>query len=212
MADSEDISIEKQESALLSWIQQFAPYGVFTLDQSLQIKSWNRWMEAHSARSSAEVVGRSLFEVYPELVQRKLTQTFQRALEGESSVLSTALHRYLLPFQSQLSSNGSERMRQTARVAPLLFEGEKNGVIVVIEDVTQREQQADTLVRQHRRDEALSWALVHLLKFDEPRKTARQFFFKIAEHLDFDTFFLYLRDDKSGPIKLYTSGGVSNEL
>jgi PAS domain S-box-containing protein len=212
MAESKDISVEKQELALLSWIQQFAPYGVFTLDKSLRIKTWNRWMESHSGLSSAAVAGRDLVEIFPELADRKLTQPFQRALEGETSVLSTSLHRYLLPFRSQLGDRETNLMRQTARVSPLLFEGQAFGVIVVIEDVTQRESQADDLVSQHRRDEVLSWALVHLLKSDEPRKTIRQLFFKIAEHLDFDTFFLYLQDIQGGPIKLYTAGGIADDL
>src|ERR1700722_20625998 len=108
MAESKDISVEKQESALLSWIQQFAPYGVFTLDRSLKIKSWNRWMESHSSMTYETVKGRNLFDVYPELTERKLALPFQRALEGESSVLSTALHRYLIPLPSPLIKNSTE--------------------------------------------------------------------------------------------------------
>ena len=49
-------------------------------------------------------------------------------------------------------------MLQTARIAPLLYGKNVGGVIVVIEDVTQREIQAESLARQHRRDEILSWA------------------------------------------------------
>jgi PAS domain S-box-containing protein len=199
------------ERALLSWIQEFAPYGVFTLDTALRVQSWNRWMESHSPFARTEVAGRSLFEIFPDLEERKLTMPFQRALDGESSVLSTALHRYLLPFKSPLSDREGDRMRQTARIAPMYSDRNVCGVIVMIEDVTQRENQAESLVRQHRRDEALSWALVHLLKSDDPRKTVRQLFFKIAEHLDFDTFFLYLRDVESGAIKLHTAGGISDD-
>jgi signal transduction histidine kinase len=182
------------------------------LDKSLRVQSWNQWMASHSLLPGAEVIGRQLFEIFPELDKRKLTVPFHRALDGESSVLSTALHHYLLPLKSPLSSHESGPMRQTARVAPLLSDGQVCGVIVVIEDVTQREMQAESLGRQHRRDEILSWALVHLLKSDEPRKTARQLFFKIAELLDFDTFFLYLQEVESGVIKLYAAGGITDEL
>jgi PAS domain S-box-containing protein len=215
MAKSEDnseLAETKRELALLSWIQQSAPYGVFTLDASLQVKSWNRWMETHSGLAGAEVLGRGILELYPELTERKLTGPFQRALAGESSVLSTALHQYLLPFKSPLSSAAKDRMRQTARVTPLLFAGDICGLIVVIEDVTQREAQAETVIGQHRRDEILAWALVYLLRSDEPRKTVRQLFFKIAEYLDLDTFLLYLRDEESGAVKLYTAGGIADNL
>lgn len=212
MSHPSEILAKKRELALLSWIQQFAPYGVFTLDTLLQVQSWNQWMESHSARTGAEVTGRPLFEIFPELKERNLAAPFHRALDGESSVLSTALHRYLLPLKSPLGGQEGDPMRQTARVAPLLAEGHVCGVIVVIEDVTQREIQAESLGRQHRRDKILSWVLVHLLRSDEPRKTARQLFFKVAELLDFDTFFLYLRELESGAVKLYTSGGISEDL
>ena len=212
MASPQSHPENKREQALLSWIEQFAPYGVITLDASFRVQSWNHWMESHSALFATEVVGRTLFEIFPELAERRLNAPFERALAGESSVLSTGLHHYLLPLKSQLNEGGNHRMQQTARVAPLLSEGIVCGIIVVIEDVTQREIQAETLIGRHRRDEILSWALVHLLKTDEPRKTVRPLFFKIAEHLDFDTFFLYLRDTESGAVKLYTAGGISDEL
>jgi len=212
MASPEDNTGIKRELALLAWIQQFAPYGVFTLDESLRIQSWNSWMEIHSHLSGQEVIGRGIFDIFPEITERKLTTPFQRALEGESSVLSAALHHYLLPLKSPISGNETGRMQQTARVAPLVAGEQVCGVIVVIEDVTQRENQAASLIRQHRRDVVLAWALVHLLKSDEPRKTVRQLFFKIAEQLDFDTFLLYLRDAESDAVTLYTAGGISDCL
>ena len=211
MASSNNIPETSLDAALLSWLQQFAPHGVFTLDASLRIRSWNHWMELHSSLTSAEVLGRELFEIYPDLERRKLRMPFQRALAGESSVLSSALHRYLLPFPS-LAVESSDQMLQTARIAPLLYGKNVGGVIVVIEDVTQREIQAESLARQHRRDEILSWALVNLLKTNDPRKTVRQLFFKIAEQLDFDTFLLYLRDGESGVFKLFEAGGISDDL
>src|SRR5271168_4828652 len=118
MASPENKPETERDLALLSWIQQFAPYGVLTLDTSLRVQSWNRWLELHSSWNAATVIGRSLFEMFPDLENRRLKAPFQRALEGESSVLSTALHRYLLPLDSPLKAGGSGRMQQTARVAP----------------------------------------------------------------------------------------------
>jgi len=210
--DTQDSQETNRDLALLAWIKEFAPYGVFTLDKALRVQSWNRWLEAHSALGSSEVVGRSLTDIFPESAGQKLNGPVERALRGESSVLSTALHRYLLPLKSPFGDRQTPWMRQTARVAPLHFNGEILGVIVVIEDVTQREAQAEILARQHRRDEALSWALAHFLKSNEPRKTVRDLFFKLAEHLDFDSFFLYLREMESGVVRLYTVGGLSKEL
>jgi signal transduction histidine kinase len=212
MSGSPDNSESQREHALLSWIQQFAPYGVVTLDESFQVQTWNHWMELHSGRRLAEVAGKNLFALFPDLRERKLVFHFERALQGESSVLSTSLHRYLLPLPSPFRETSMPFMLQTARITPLFFEGKACGVVLVIEDVTQREGQAEALARQHRRDELLSWALAELLKTEQPRKAVRQLFFKIAEQLDFDTFLIYLRDPETGKSTLDAAGGIPVEL
>jgi len=197
-----------REQALLTWIQMFAPYGVITLDESFQVQGWNHWMELHSGRKHEEVAGQSLFKLFPDLNERRLAPHFECALQGQYTVLSTALHRYLLPLPSPFREFGLEHMLQTARIAPLLQEEKVCGIVIVIEDVTQRETQAEELSRQHRRDELLSWALAQLLKTDEPRNSARQLFFKIAEQLDFDTFLIYLRNNETEELCLHAAGGI----
>jgi PAS domain S-box-containing protein len=211
MPENNDHPASLKDEALLSWIQKFAPYGIATLDESFQVKSWNHWMELHSGLQFEEVAGKSLFSLFPDLQERKLISHFERALQGESSVLSTALHRYLLPLPSLFRENGLVHMLQTARIAPLFSEGKVCGIVLVIEDVTQRESQAGILARQHRRDELLSWALAQLLKTGQPRKEVRQLFFKIAEQLDFDTFLIYLRDIETGVLNLDAAGGIPVE-
>lgn len=219
----------ERDAALLSWIQQFAPYGVVTLDESFRIQTWNHWMEVHSGRRFDEVSGKSLFALFPDLRERKLAAHFERALSGQSSVLSSSLHRYLLKLPSPFRETGLPHMLQTARISPLYLAppapgakarttqgfpqspNEICGIVLIIEDVTQRESQAEALARQHRRDELLSWALAHLLKTEQPQKAIRQLFFKIAEHLDFDTFIVYLRDLETGELKLEAVGGVLPE-
>lgn len=208
---AEDNPEPMREAALLSWIQQFAPYGVITLDKAFCVQTWNHWVELHSGMRFEDVAGKDLFTLFPDLNRRRLHSVFERALNGESSVLSTGLHHHLLPLPSPMRESGVLLMRQTARIAPLLFNETVCGIVVVIEDVTQRETQAEALIRQHRRQEILSWTSAHLLKSEEPWNTMRQLFFKIAEHLDFDTFFFYLRDAESGILGLYASGGVPSE-
>ena len=62
--------------------QQFAPYGVVTLDESFRVQSWNHWMELHSGMPFADVAGKSLFALFPDLKERKLVSRFERALRG----------------------------------------------------------------------------------------------------------------------------------
>lgn len=199
-----------REDALLLWIQQSAPFGVITLDESMRIQSWNRWMEQHSAKELEEVKAQDLFSLFPDLNERRLTPHFERALQGESSVLSTGLHRYLLPLPSPFRE--TDRMLQTARIAPLFVEDKVCGVVIVIEDVTQRETQAQALSQQHRRDELHSWTLAQLLNSDRPRKEIRQLFFKVAEQLDFDTFLVYFGDVQAVTLTLNAAGGIPTHL
>lgn len=211
MVERGENSGSERGAALLTWIQQFAPYGVVTLDQALRIQEWNHWMELHSGKRREDVAGKMLFDVFPDLLERRLAAYFERALQGEPSVLSTALHGHLLPLQPSFREPGLALMLQTARISPLFSDGKVCGVVLVIEDVSQRESQARALARQHRRDELLSWALAHLLKTEQPRKAIRQLFFKIAEQLDFDTFLIYFRDLETGQIALDSVGGLPPE-
>jgi len=94
------------------------------------------------------VVGRSLFEVYPELIERGLERYYRAALAGEATLLSHSFHRYLLaiPRSSAASADGS--MRQSARIAPLLDAGTTVGTITIIDDVTERVTSEAELRRQ----------------------------------------------------------------
>lgn len=201
----------KLEAATLEWIDRFAPYGVIATDRELRVRAWNHWMEVHSGRSFESVSGKTLVEIFPDLTKRRLISHFERALNGEVSVVSTALHNYLFPLNPASRETGYQFMQQTARLAPLTISGEIVGTIVVIEDVTQREWQSEILRRQHARDEVLSWALAHLLKAEDSRRTTRDVFLKVAEHLDFDTYCLHLYEPETNSYRLASSGGITQD-
>ncbi|HWD19999.1 MAG TPA: GAF domain-containing sensor histidine kinase [Verrucomicrobiae bacterium] len=196
---------------MIGWIHDFAPYGVITTDCAFRIQSWNHWMEIHSGRGSGEVAGGELFKLFPELIERGFVARFNRALEGEVSVLSTALHGYLLALPPVMRDSGFHEMQQTARVAPLRYQGQTVGTIIILEDVTQREYQSSVLRRQHERDNILSWALAHLLESQDPRRSIRELFFKVAEQFDLEAYLLYMTEPDGATIKLQAAGGVSQE-
>src|SRR5215212_961830 len=139
----EDLSsVEQRGAALLHWMQQLAPHGIFATDNELRVQTWNHWLEAHSGLSAKNAIGKPLLELFPQLAARKLADQYHRALEGQVSVLSTALHSYLLPFATTVRDSGFQFMQQTARIGPLLQNRMVCGTITTIEDVTQREVQA----------------------------------------------------------------------
>ena len=94
MATPEDKPETKRELALLSWIQQFTPYGVLTLDASLRVQTWNRWLESHSSLN-AEAVARA--PVVEQIEERLLprARSHRRALDRDDLVaLSDARRRH----------------------------------------------------------------------------------------------------------------------
>lgn len=198
-------------AATLEWINSFAPYGVVTTDREIRICSWNQWMATHSGLKLEQVIGRGLTEIFPDLIERRLEGQLQRGLTGEVSVLSTSLHGHLFPMTPVSRDTGYPLMRQTARIAPLVSNNEIQGIIIVVEDVTQREWQAQILRQQVARDEILSWALAHLFKSDDPRRVSRELFCKVAAHLDFDAYFLSLIEPDGKAFRLCAAGGLTPE-
>ncbi len=130
------------------WFTEQAQQGIFICDQALHILSWNRWLEIASGRPADEVLGRPLFELYPDILERGLDRFFARALRGESVVLSQRFHKYLLPLPVQASYKGFRWMQQSARLAPLVGDGQVIGVIAIVEDVTERVAREEELRRQ----------------------------------------------------------------
>jgi len=204
--------VDCHQAAILSWMDDIAPYGILTTDTELRIESWNEWLETHSGVAAPLAIGRSLLELFPDLCERKIDEQFRRALSGEIIVLSAAFHEYLLPFPSSLRESVSARMQQTARIAPLSYNNELCGTITIIEDVSQRESQAALLARRHERDQLLSSCLAHLLRARDPDNVVRELFSKIAAHLGVHTFLNYLIEPDGQNLRLHAAGGISEEL
>ncbi len=119
--------------ALLRWFTELSNQGIFTTDATLTIRSWNRYIGEHSGLSAGDVVGRPLFEVFPDLAVRGLDVHFRAALAGEARVLSHHFHRYLIPARP-----GMPERAQSARIAPLEIDGAIVGVITIVDDVSER--------------------------------------------------------------------------
>ena len=56
-------------------------FGLFVLDRSMTVLMWNRFMQDHSGIPAADVIGRNLFDRFPDLprawLSRKLESVFQ---------------------------------------------------------------------------------------------------------------------------------------
>src|SRR5215470_3161452 len=135
------------DSAIVEWLNEYAPQGILTTDTCFVIRGWNRWLEQSTGRAAESVVGKSLFEVFPELVERRLDQPYQEALNGKVTMLAQRFHRYLLKLAAK-PEDGFTEMQQSALIAPLKREGQIVGTITAIEDVSERVARENQLIAE----------------------------------------------------------------
>ena len=129
--------VSSLEPALVRWCAELTHQGVFATDRHFRILLWNRWMEIHSGRTAADVLGQSLFHLFPEIEARGLDEHYRAALEGRVTVLSHGLHHYLIAVPPTNQDLQGREMPQTGRISPLT--GERIiGTITVIDDVSER--------------------------------------------------------------------------
>src|SRR5215472_14765999 len=101
--------------AMLHWLNEHGAQGIITTDAELRICGWSRWLEARTGQTGEALAGRNLFAAFPELVERKLDYYYQRALEGQSLVLSQKLHDFLLQLRSS-HLDDAPPMSQSVRI------------------------------------------------------------------------------------------------
>ena len=131
----------------LHWMNDLSVQGIFITDAELTIRGWNHWLEARSGRSASEMIGRNLFDVFPDLIGRGLDKYYKDAVAGQVMVLSHRLHRYLIEMPSQVDDQSFTQMQQSARIAPLVEGDRIIGTITIIDDVTERIAHEQQLVR-----------------------------------------------------------------
>ena len=134
-----DAALLRLQPALVRWFSELTHQGVFATDAEFRIVLWNRWMELHSGSSAAEVAGRSLFDLYPDLIERGLHEYYRAARAGRVTVVSHGLHRYVLAFPPTSESLTSAEMPQTGHIGPLQdASGIIIGTVTILDDVSER--------------------------------------------------------------------------
>jgi PAS domain S-box-containing protein len=113
--------------------------GVLTLDRDLRIQSWNHWLVTATGLTEAAVRGRRATEFAPPARTALLHEVFTEVVEyGTTRVLSAALHHCLIACPPRTASRHFREMQQKVTVAPLRSADGIVGIIVTVEDVTER--------------------------------------------------------------------------
>jgi len=130
----------------LARLVDFVDLGIVLLDPERRIVAWNDWLARHSGRAAAELLGRDLFEVFPDLRGTRLEQVTAAALKsGQSAVLSRQLNPQLLP----LFNVGHQPIIQSAVVRPMPHGGRLHCLIQIRDETAAANR--ERLLRENQR-------------------------------------------------------------
>ncbi|HEC18765.1 MAG TPA: diguanylate cyclase [Gammaproteobacteria bacterium] len=135
---------------LLNFIVDRANVGIFVINREREIVLWNQFMEIHSERKADTVVGRNLFEAFPELPQKWLDRKIENLLILKNfSFTSWEQRPYLFKFaHNRPVTGGVDCMRQDCTLMPVKDgDGEVQYVCFTLFDAT------DTSIYQSRLEE-----------------------------------------------------------
>ncbi|MEN9866843.1 MAG: hypothetical protein RL748_2433 [Pseudomonadota bacterium] len=132
----------QSECSLLKSVMSTLKIGAIVLDSSQQVVLWNQWMEKHSGFNAAQVLGRDLFVLFPELRQGRIQSAVHQALQKNSfpSVLSQKLNKAPFPLYSHFpleeEAANQERMQQAVEIIPLKLPDMPRHCLIQINDVS----------------------------------------------------------------------------
>ncbi|KDB10462.1 diguanylate cyclase with PAS/PAC sensor [Burkholderia sp. lig30] len=132
-------------------------FGIFVLDREMNVLMWNRFMQDHSGIPADDVLGRNLFDRFPELPRAWLTRKVESVFQLGSFAFSSWEQRpYLFRFEHDRPiTGGIDFMQQDCTFMPLTRGSDVEAVCVTISDVThvsvmQRErEEAVVKLREH---------------------------------------------------------------
>lgn len=113
--------------------------GILTTDRHFVVQSWDAWIAESTGIEPQAAIGRSLLDLFPDLVERGLSARLMHVVQNEAvEVLSPAFHRYFISCELRSPSANFTRMQQHTTLSPLVENGATTGVVITIEDVTAR--------------------------------------------------------------------------
>jgi len=123
----------------LGFIVDRVNVGIFAIDRDHRVTVWNHFMAAHSGLTSEAVVGRNLFECFPEVPRKWLEKKFQSVFAlGNFAFTSWQQRPYLFRFNHDRPVTGDlDHMFQSCTFMPVKDAvGTVQQVCVTIFDVT----------------------------------------------------------------------------
>ena len=132
-----------------------ADVGLVILDTHYSIRVWNLFMVNHSGYSAESVMGKNLFELFPDISQAWFSEKAQQSIMQKQKLLSTwEAQPYLFQFKNIRSrSKAATFMYQNITFIPLISaSGNIDNFAITINDVTDiaaSTQQLDAVVNEY---------------------------------------------------------------
>ncbi|MDT8383993.1 MAG: diguanylate cyclase [Gammaproteobacteria bacterium] len=126
-------------STLLNFIVERANVGIFVINREREIVLWNQFMEINSEHKADTVIGRNLFEAFPELPQKWLDRKIENVFILKNFSFSSWEQRpYLFRFaHNRPVTGGVDCMRQDCTLMPVKDDaGEVQFICFTLLDVT----------------------------------------------------------------------------
>ncbi|HMU66122.1 MAG TPA: diguanylate cyclase, partial [Cellvibrionaceae bacterium] len=114
--------------------------GLVVLDEEFNVQLWNSFMQNHSARSPSDVLGKKIFELFPELPEAWFRRKVQSVSLLRNSAFTTWEQRpYLFRFKNYRPVTGrAEFMYQNSTIIPLSdVKGKIGHTCIILYDVTE---------------------------------------------------------------------------
>jgi len=127
------------KSELLTEIVDRISVGVFVVNRDFELVLWNGYMENYSQTKADDVLGKNLFECFPDLPRSWLEQKIHNVFIIKNFSFTSWEHRpYLFRFlHNRPITGGIDYMRQNCTFLPMKGEtGEIDHVCISIFDVT----------------------------------------------------------------------------
>jgi signal transduction histidine kinase len=132
------IAVGPESLPLLHGLGEVLELGIVALDTDLVVRGWNRWMAAASHVAESDIVGRPLLDRFAELGGGPAEAALRRALAGATTVWAHRFHHHFLPLPPPSGHAHFAHMQQSARIMPMVRDGRVTGVLVLVQDVTER--------------------------------------------------------------------------
>ncbi len=132
-------NLQPQSPPLHEYVIERINVGVFSVNRDMAIVLWNRFMESHSGLRAEDVIGKNLFECFPELPRDMLERKINSVFILKNFAFTTWEQRpYIFKFaHNRPVTGGIDHMQQNCTFMPVKdAEGEVQHVCVSLLDVT----------------------------------------------------------------------------